>query len=285
VFFYCKCALNDPVILKTDTPINPEEKTAMLCGECNLEKTKDYKHCFECGLCIHSKEVHCAWIGKCVGKNISSSFQKFNLCWLIYLGFIIFLMGNWSFFNYMSQLFGLHKKNHHKVHNDDYSDDDKYTDDYSIDLSDYSPLFKKAIISRSVAIAEIDLIVGNFILYMKDETLILYKINSVNENTWFTVGHNSQNKVVFYDEDENEQIFCRSLDIDKEFYFKITKDDIISILNRIKERTDSLTDSILIQSDSDSESVPELHIDPELEIREVKKSWFIRFLTFCSGLK
>ena len=129
VFFYCRCALKDPGILKADTPINPEEKTAMLCGECNLEKTKDYKHCFECGLCIHSKEVHCAWIGKCVGKNISSSFQKFNLCWLLYLGFIIFLMGNWSFFNYMSHLFGLHKKNHHKVHNDDYSDDDKYIDD------------------------------------------------------------------------------------------------------------------------------------------------------------
>ena len=49
------------------------------CGECQfyVERTIDSCHCDKCGICIEGQDHHCAWIGKCVGKNNAISFYIF----------------------------------------------------------------------------------------------------------------------------------------------------------------------------------------------------------------
>ena len=49
------------------------------CGECQfyVERTLSSYHCDKCGICIEGQDHHCAWIGKCVGKNNAISFYIF----------------------------------------------------------------------------------------------------------------------------------------------------------------------------------------------------------------
>ena len=56
----------------------PREKY-YFCDECQfyVEKKVDFCHCDKCGLCVEGHDHHCAWIGKCVGKNNSISFYIF----------------------------------------------------------------------------------------------------------------------------------------------------------------------------------------------------------------
>ena len=56
----------------------PKEKY-YYCGDCHfyVERTLDSCHCDKCGICIEGQDHHCAWIGKCVGKNNAISFYIF----------------------------------------------------------------------------------------------------------------------------------------------------------------------------------------------------------------
>ena len=49
------------------------------CNECQfyVERRSSFCHCDKCGICIEGQDHHCAWIGKCVGKNNAISFYIF----------------------------------------------------------------------------------------------------------------------------------------------------------------------------------------------------------------
>ena len=49
------------------------------CGQCHfyIKKTVFTFHCNKCGICIEGQDHHCAWVGKCIGKNNSISFYIF----------------------------------------------------------------------------------------------------------------------------------------------------------------------------------------------------------------
>lgn len=95
-YFYSKCAFGDPGILQSDYEYPPEAKLGYVCGECDLQKSRDHSHCFDCGCCIYLRENHCAWIGKCIGSNTSSDFKKFNMCWGFQVMYLVFLMTNYA---------------------------------------------------------------------------------------------------------------------------------------------------------------------------------------------
>ena len=95
-YFYSKCAFGDPGILYDDYKYPPEAKLGYVCGECDLQKSRDHSHCFSCGCCIYFRENHCAWIGKCIGSNTSSAFRKFNMCWGLQVMYLIFLLVNYA---------------------------------------------------------------------------------------------------------------------------------------------------------------------------------------------
>ena len=95
-YFYSKCAFGDPGFLHNDYEYPPEAKLGYVCGECDLQKSRDHSHCFNCGCCVYIRENHCAWIGKCIGSNTSSAFQKFNMCWGLQVMYLIFLIVNYA---------------------------------------------------------------------------------------------------------------------------------------------------------------------------------------------
>lgn len=128
--------------------------------------------------------------------------------------------------------------------------DDNYTDSFSIDLTNYYPMFKTAIKRKFLPINHMDLVVGSFIVYMDEPTMILYKVISMkDDNTWFTIADNSEHNVVHYmDEDK---LYCNCPALNRDFFFKISKNDILRILNRIKERIDenrNIEDSVLTRT-------------------------------------
>ena len=61
------------------------------CEECQfyVENSIVSFHCYKCGICIEGQDHHCAWIGKCVGKNNAISFYVFIISALFSMFYIL----------------------------------------------------------------------------------------------------------------------------------------------------------------------------------------------------
>ena len=61
------------------------------CSECQFYVERDlyFYHCDKCGICIEGQDHHCAWIGKCVGKNNSISFYVFVISALFSMFYVL----------------------------------------------------------------------------------------------------------------------------------------------------------------------------------------------------
>ena len=80
IYLYSVCAFIDPGFLTSDFDFPSDAKLGYYCFECNLSKSRDYTHCYDCDRCILSKENHCGWVGKCIGARTSVYFKWFKMC-------------------------------------------------------------------------------------------------------------------------------------------------------------------------------------------------------------
>lgn len=62
-----------------------------VCSKCNiLVFTSDnVTHCNECDICVEDLDHHCVWIGKCIAKRNTLSFQIFVVFTLLFFIFAI----------------------------------------------------------------------------------------------------------------------------------------------------------------------------------------------------
>lgn len=60
-----------------------------MCDVCDVPQDAYTEHCEDCGVCIEDYDHHCPWMGKCIGKNNMHAFKMFNLCWVLYVIFVL----------------------------------------------------------------------------------------------------------------------------------------------------------------------------------------------------
>lgn len=46
------------------------------CGQCEIQRPIDARHCHYCGVCVEELDHHCPWCGKCIGKNNIFAFRS-----------------------------------------------------------------------------------------------------------------------------------------------------------------------------------------------------------------
>lgn len=53
------------------------------CSVCNLRQLMSTEHCNDCQICTRNYDHHCAFFGKCIGRNNIRSFQIFLACLML----------------------------------------------------------------------------------------------------------------------------------------------------------------------------------------------------------
>lgn len=113
--------------------------------------------------------------------------------------------------------------------------DDTYTNNFSIDITASEKIFKNAILSRAHPIIHMDVMPGNFVLNFNGEGTQLFKVITV-KDTCFTVAHENSEIIVFYEKQEYLECICP--DLRTTFTHKLSKRDIMFVINLVKESID-----------------------------------------------
>ncbi|RLN45263.1 hypothetical protein BBJ29_003976 [Phytophthora kernoviae] len=61
------------------------------CDICGIEQDRYTDHCEDCGVCVAGYDHHCPWMGKCIGKGNMYAFKMFNVSWVLYVVFVLFV--------------------------------------------------------------------------------------------------------------------------------------------------------------------------------------------------
>ncbi|KAF4039836.1 DHHC domain-containing protein [Phytophthora infestans] len=61
------------------------------CDICGIEQDRSTDHCEDCGVCIAGYDHHCPWMGKCIGRDNMYAFKMFNVAWVVYVCFVLFI--------------------------------------------------------------------------------------------------------------------------------------------------------------------------------------------------
>ncbi|ETM35901.1 S-acyltransferase 8 protein [Phytophthora nicotianae] len=61
------------------------------CDICGIEQDRSTDHCEDCGVCIAGYDHHCPWMGKCIGRDNMHAFKMFNVAWVVYVCFVLFI--------------------------------------------------------------------------------------------------------------------------------------------------------------------------------------------------
>jgi hypothetical protein len=61
------------------------------CDLCGVEQTRDMEHCEDCGVSVAGYDHHCPWMGKCIGRDNMHAFKMFNIMWVAYVVFVLFV--------------------------------------------------------------------------------------------------------------------------------------------------------------------------------------------------
>ncbi|UIZ20668.1 hypothetical protein KXD40_000292 [Peronospora effusa] len=61
------------------------------CDICGIEQDRSTDHCDDCGVCVAGYDHHCPWMGKCIGRGNIHAFKMFNISWVIYVAFVLFI--------------------------------------------------------------------------------------------------------------------------------------------------------------------------------------------------
>jgi hypothetical protein len=87
--------LRDPGILPITQGIDKQKASDdVYCGKCNIyaKYSDELYHCDICNVCVSFSEYHCAYIGKCVGRNNYFWHNVFVLCAVGYLSLSALLL-------------------------------------------------------------------------------------------------------------------------------------------------------------------------------------------------
>ncbi|RLN54139.1 hypothetical protein BBJ28_00016041 [Nothophytophthora sp. Chile5] len=68
----------------------PAERTRY-CDICDIEQDRSTDHCEDCGVCVAGYDHHCPWMGKCIGRGNMHAFKMFNVAWVLYVSFTLFV--------------------------------------------------------------------------------------------------------------------------------------------------------------------------------------------------
>jgi hypothetical protein len=116
---------------------------------------------------------------------------------------------------------------------------DIHTDKHAVDLSEYDKEFKKVLLSKCHPITHMDIICGNFIVWVKDDEIIIYKVIHAEDTLdYFTVANKNSYSAIFYDRDKNDRLFCKSADSNKSFFLKISETDLKRLVKNVTIRYD-----------------------------------------------
>jgi hypothetical protein len=61
------------------------------CDICNIEQDRSTDHCEDCGVCVAGYDHHCPWMGKCIGRGNMHAFKMFNVSWVVYVCFVLWV--------------------------------------------------------------------------------------------------------------------------------------------------------------------------------------------------
>ncbi|KAG6952453.1 hypothetical protein JG688_00013269 [Phytophthora aleatoria] len=61
------------------------------CDICGIEQDRSTDHCEDCGVCVAGYDHHCPWMGKCIGRDNMYAFKMFNVAWVVYVCFVLFI--------------------------------------------------------------------------------------------------------------------------------------------------------------------------------------------------
>ncbi|KAL3667251.1 hypothetical protein V7S43_007484 [Phytophthora oleae] len=61
------------------------------CDICGIEQDRSTDHCEDCGVCVAGYDHHCPWMGKCIGRGNMHAFKMFNVAWVVYVCFVLFV--------------------------------------------------------------------------------------------------------------------------------------------------------------------------------------------------
>jgi hypothetical protein len=115
--------------------------------------------------------------------------------------------------------------------------DDIYTDTNSVNLSEYDNEFKTKLIKKCVPITHMDIIDGNFIVWVNSGQLIIYKVlHAKDDLDYFTVAHENNHKAIFYTRDENNKIFCTDGISSNAFFLKISETELKRLVQNVTMR-------------------------------------------------
>ncbi|KAG7387096.1 hypothetical protein PHYPSEUDO_014750 [Phytophthora pseudosyringae] len=61
------------------------------CDICGIDQDRSTGHCEDCGVCVAGYDHHCPWMGKCIGRDNMHAFKMFNVAWVVYVCFVLFV--------------------------------------------------------------------------------------------------------------------------------------------------------------------------------------------------
>jgi len=81
----------DPGFVSVSATATDDSEELCFCEDCQLYRPDSAFHCDYCGRCVDGWDHHCVWMGQCIGKDNYKIFWRFNVAWLLYLGFLLYL--------------------------------------------------------------------------------------------------------------------------------------------------------------------------------------------------
>ena len=80
VYSYIKVGFSNPGLASSWNQAPEEIKTNLrYCVPCRILRPSRTLHCYSCDICIYEYDHHCAWVGKCIGRDNLSQFKCFLL--------------------------------------------------------------------------------------------------------------------------------------------------------------------------------------------------------------
>lgn len=147
----------------------------------------------------------------------------------------------------------------------DFLDNALFSEGVQTDISSLNSALLSEIKTKMHPIRYTDIVIGNFIVNLDNDNIILYKVIETNGAS-FEVATSGGSVSVFYVTDNNAMLLCRSATLG-EFHHKISGIDIRRIIESFRDNQQPQTTT---------------QTTPQTTFRQPKKTdWFLKIATCC----